>query len=85
MNSELQHQPIPNAGSQETPDVAASEEWSIPLPEKIPLPTYMPIALALGVTVLFWGLTSTYLLSLVGLLLIIISMYFWIGGIHDEH
>ena len=85
MNRELEPQPIPNEGDQPEPVHDSTEDWSIPQPEKIPLPTYMPIAFALGVTFLFWGFASNLILSAAGLLTIIISITYWMKGVHDEH
>lgn len=81
MPNELPQQPVQGAGEQPS----ATTGWTTPQPEKVPKPTYMPATLALGVTVLFWGLVTTYLLSLVGLALIITAMFFWIGDIRHEH
>ena len=52
--------------------------WSRPKPEHVPHPTYWPSVLALGVTFLVWGLITSYVISVVGLLLFAIALSGWI-------
>lgn len=62
-----------------------SGQWVAPLPEKIPLPTYAPAFLALGITFLLFGVVSMYVFSWAGLALIIWSISKWVGELlHDE-
>jgi hypothetical protein len=82
MANDLEKQPAQGDGEQPT---SAMTGWTTPQPEKVPKQTYMPATLALGVVALLWGLVTTYIISIVGLVLIIIAMYFWIGDIRHEH
>jgi hypothetical protein len=58
--------------------------WA-PLPaESLPRPTYFPAGLAMGVTFLFWGLISSLVIFLVGLVLFAASLAGWITEIRYE-
>jgi len=60
-------------------------EWSTPLPEKTPSPTYAPAFLALGITFLLFGVVSSYVFSAAGVLLIVVSISKWVGEmLHGE-
>ncbi len=61
-----------------------SSDWNTPQPEKIPEPTYAPLGLAFGVVFLLWGLLTSYLVSLVGLIFFIASLAAWIGAMRHE-
>ena len=58
--------------------------WSVPKPEHIPRPTSWPIAMALAITLLAWGLVTSMVLLGVGLLLFVVSLAGWIGDIRNE-
>lgn len=58
--------------------------WSTPRPEKIPRSTVWPAALAFAIAFLFWGIITSTILSLVGLLLFIIALAGWIGEMRHE-
>jgi hypothetical protein len=53
-------------------------------PENLPKPTYWPFFLALGLMFAGWGLLSTWLFSMIGLIVIIISLYGWINILRHE-
>lgn len=74
--SETEHQH--NAG---TP----SDGWSKPQGAHIPEPTYMPVVMAIGIICMLWGIVTTYLITLVGLVLFVISIWGWIGELRHEH
>ncbi len=68
------------------PTAATPRENQTPAPpEKPPEPTLWPAALALGVTLLAWGLITSLILVGVGLALLAISLAGWIGEIRHEH
>lgn len=54
--------------------------WSRPKPdpEDIPRPTYWPAVLAAGITALLWGTITSWIISLVGLVLFAIALWGWI-------
>lgn len=53
--------------------------WSRPKPDHIPRPTYWPAVAAAGVTCLLWGLVTTWFISLVGLVALVLALAGWIG------
>ncbi|MGD8922760.1 MAG: hypothetical protein PVH24_05880 [Candidatus Zixiibacteriota bacterium] len=59
-------------------------EWQTPKPKKLAEPTYWPIILASGVTFLAWGTLTSYLLSILGLVLTVVAVINWIGDIRHE-
>ncbi len=59
-------------------------DWSIPRPEILPRPTYAPAGLAFGAVFLLWGILTSYVVSIVGLIIFIISLAAWIGEILHE-
>jgi hypothetical protein len=60
-------------------------EWSSPMPEKTPLPTYAPFFLALGITFLLFGVVSSYVFSAAGFVLMVVSISKWVGELlHGE-
>jgi hypothetical protein len=62
----------------------AGEKWAMPAPQKIPLPTYAPLFLALGITFLLFGVVSMYIFCYAGLALIIWSISKWVGELFHE-
>jgi len=73
----------PEEGAQSRAD--EKTEWSTPLPEKNPPPTYAPAFLALGITFLLFGLVSSYVYSAAGLILMAVSISKWVGELlHGE-
>jgi hypothetical protein len=58
--------------------------WSRPRPEKLPAPTAWPVALALAVTLIVWGLVSSLILTAFGGALFIASMAGWVADIRHE-
>jgi hypothetical protein len=54
-------------------------EWIPALPEEIPEATYAPSFLALGVTFLLFGIVSSWVFSVAGLILMAWSISKWIG------
>ncbi len=54
-------------------------------PQNIPHPTYWPIVLALGITLIFWGFVTYYLISILGVILLIIAMVGWIAILRSEY
>jgi hypothetical protein len=53
-------------------------------PEKLPEPTYWPFFMALGLAFAGWGLLSTWLVSLGGAIVFIISLAGWINILRHE-
>lgn len=53
-------------------------------PELLPEPTYWPFFLAMGISFLGWGLLTTWLISLAGFIIIIVSLTGWINILRHE-
>ena len=67
------------------PRDGVTPEWSAPLPDKNPQPTYAPAFLALGITFLLFGIVSSYVFSAAGFVLIVVSISKWVGELlHGE-
>lgn len=49
------------------------------------MPTYYPFFLAMGVAFIAWGLIATWVLTVGGLLVFIISLIGWINILRHEH
>jgi hypothetical protein len=67
-----------------TESAVSRSGWTAPRPEILPAPTYWPVVLALGTTMILWGLVSSWMLSGVGLLLFVLALSGWIGDIRYE-
>ncbi len=59
--------------------------WNKPKPDVIPRSTAWPAAMALGVTLLAWGLITSPVVLGVGVALFAVSLAGWIGEIRHEH
>ena len=67
-----------------TPQARGPKSWThLPL-EHLPNATYWPAALALGVTLIFWGTVTSWVILLVGLLVLLASLLGWINDIRHE-
>jgi hypothetical protein len=60
------------------------EEMEEALPQELPEPTYWPFYLAMGIMFLAWGLLTMWEFSLLGLILITISLIGWINILRHE-
>lgn len=58
--------------------------WNLPKPDVVPHPTYWPITMALGITFFAWGAVTTFIISILGLILFGIALAGWIGDIRHE-
>ena len=70
-------------GSERT-DNASPIEWTPPRPQVIPRPTYSPAVMALAIVCLLWGLLTSYLISLLGFVLLVLALTGWIGELRHE-
>lgn len=53
-------------------------------PVHLPEPTYWPFFLAIGITFIGWGLISTWLITVGGLIVLVISLVGWINTLRHE-
>jgi hypothetical protein len=59
--------------------------WSTPRPERVPRPTVAPATLALGATLVAFGVVTSPILSAVGAALGFGAAVQWIREVHREH
>ncbi len=61
------------------------ENWSTPKPAKVPRPTYWPAVMALATILTLWGIVTSPVISLVGLILFAGALTGWIWELfHDR-
>ena len=48
-------------------------------PQDIPAPSFWPFILSFGVVFLFWGIITSFIVSLVGVIIMIIAIAGWIS------
>lgn len=56
-------------------------ETAEPGPRDVPRPTYAPFMLALGITMVFWGLTTSPVMSVGGFAVFVWALWMWIRDI----
>ncbi len=71
--------PSPAQGSTTRPP-----DWEPVVAGHLPEPTFWPAGLGLAITFLFWGLITSWVVFVVGLLLFICSLVGWIIDIRRE-
>jgi hypothetical protein len=62
----------------------APPDWNPALPETVSEPTLWPPAFSLAITLCLWGLVSSLIITVTGVVLFIISLAGWIGDIRHE-
>jgi hypothetical protein len=78
-------------GAASTPDrpspaaPALRPGWHHPDHSGLPQPTYWPVVLALGITFIAWGIVTSLLISIVGLVLFALAIAGWIGELRHGH
>lgn len=55
--------------------------WQTRQPETLPSPTYWPIVMAAGIVFILWGTVTTFIISLVGLVMFAVALAGWIGDL----
>ncbi len=58
--------------------------WKTARPEKLSEPCIWPAALALGITLLLWGLVTSLIITGVGGILFVVALAGWIRDIRYE-
>jgi hypothetical protein len=66
------------------PDEMPHPDWEPLPPQSLPHPTYFPAGLAMGTAFLFWGLITSWVVLVVGLVLFSASLAGWITEIRYE-
>jgi uncharacterized membrane protein YecN with MAPEG domain len=59
-------------------------DWHRLVETPLPRPTYFPAGLAMGAAFVFWGLITTWVVWLVGVVLFIAALAGWITEIRHE-
>ncbi len=62
-----------------------SPGWSRPKPEVLAAPSWWPALLSLGASVMVWGLVTSFVVLLIGLITFVVSLTGWIGDLRHEH
>jgi hypothetical protein len=55
------------------------EGWSIPMPERLPVPTFAPAVMALGIIIFAMGLATIWYVCVVGAIVFAIAAWRWTG------
>jgi hypothetical protein len=66
------------------PVAAGKDDWNVPKPAEIPRPTYVPAAMALGLTFFFWGFVTSPVVFIMGLLVIAFALASWVREMRHE-
>src|SRR5581483_379411 len=53
--------------------------WERVAREPLPQPTYWPAALAFAITLVAWGIATTYIISAIGGIIFVVSLLGWMG------
>ena len=59
-------------------------EWTEPQPASVPSPSYAPFFLAIGVTMLLWGIVTSPAMSAVGLALLMWALWMWLAAVAKD-
>jgi hypothetical protein len=59
------------------------EGW-VALTEELPRPTYWPITMAVAITLIAFGIVNSFLIIIIGIVLLIVALVGWIGDVRDE-
>ncbi len=62
----------------------AQTTWHAPQPERLPKPTAWPFFVAFGSTMLAWGFVTSWVISLVGVVIFAVGIGGWIERMRDE-
>jgi heme a synthase len=57
----------------------SGSDWHKPLPERLPQPSYAPAVMAVGLTCVLWGVVTSWIVSVVGLVVTGVAAALWIG------
>jgi hypothetical protein len=72
----------PNVAVLETPELPEQATTSVaPESARTPEPSYAPFLLALGITMVFWGIATSPVMSVGGFVLFAWALWLWIGAI----
>ena len=78
-------EPAENAAERPRAPLQLRPGWQAVEREALPRPTYWPAALAFALVLVAWGIATTYLISIIGAILLAISLAGWIGELLHDH
>ncbi len=65
-------------------EIKPEGDWEKAKPEVLPGPTYWPFFLAMGLTFIFWGLLTTWVILVAGVIIFVIALTGWINQLRYE-
>ena len=78
MDQEVNAPAVGSASGERRSSPTTDSDWSVPRPERLPRPTWVPAALAVGIVFLLWGIATTWVISAVGFVISTLSLGQWI-------
>lgn len=72
------------SNAEHPPKLTPGPDWSEPKPDVLAKPTWAPAALALGVTLIGWGLITSFIMLAIGLAVFTFSIATWIKELCNE-
>lgn len=60
------------------------EGWSVPEPQRLPIPTFAPAVMAFGIVIFAMGLATVWYVCLVGSLVFTVAAWRWVGELQGE-
>jgi hypothetical protein len=60
------------------------DNWTKARPQHIPRPTYWPFFLAMGLAFAVWGLLTSWIIGLAGLVVMTVAFVGWINELRHE-
>jgi hypothetical protein len=58
--------------------------WSSPMPDRLPVPTYAPAVMALGIVIFAMGLATTWYVCVIGASVFAVAAWRWTGELQGE-
>lgn len=58
--------------------------WNVPKPERLPVPTFAPAIMAMGIVLFAMGVVTAWYVSLVGLGIFAVATWRWVGELQGE-
>jgi hypothetical protein len=71
-------------GEEKKEYIANRDNWREARPQHIPRPTYWPFFLAMGIAFGVWGLLTSWIIGVAGLVVMVIALAGWINELRYE-
>ena len=72
------------SNAEQSPTQPAGPDWNTPKPDVLVRPTWSPAALAMGITLIGWGLITSFIVLAMGLAIFVFALATWIKEICNE-